>query len=135
MGKSSNIIRWVVFGVLALITVALAIWYYLGINGEGLDIRVNTVLNWSYINIILGVALFVISFIVVLVIGILKGVPAIKAASLGVTAAVFAVMALIAFIGSRGMIDSELNFFYLIFGVSLIVILASAVYNFLIKRL
>ncbi len=134
MGKTSNIIRWVVFGLLALVTVALAVWYYLGINGEGLDLRVNTVLNWSYINLILGVALFVISFIIVLAISVKKGVPTIKAVSLGVTVAFFVILAVVAFFVSKDKIDSALNFFYLIFGVSLIVILASAVYNLLNKR-
>ena len=134
MGKTSNIIRWVVFGLLALVTVALAVWYYLGINGEGLDLRVNTVLNWSYINLILGVALFVISFIIVLAISVKKGVPTIKAISLGVTVALFVILAVVAILVSKGKIDSALNFFYLIFGVSLIVILASAVSNLLNKR-
>ena len=135
MGKSTNIVRWVVFGVLALITLVVAVLYYLGISHpEQVDHWAGFALNWSYILVGLGVLLFVVSFIFVIIISIMKGVQTIKAISLGATAAILVIFAVIALLVSAGKIDSALNFFYLIFGISLVIIIVSAIYSLITKR-
>ena len=143
MSKSSNIVRWVVFGVFALITVALAVWYYLGLSGimvpaeateaEIIDSRVGTVLGWSYINVALGLLLIVISAIIVCAIALVKGVQAFKAISLGLAFGAVAIFGILAFVLSPGWIDGLLNWFYLIFGFSLIVVIASVIIT-LVKK-
>ena len=59
-GKLSNISKWV-FGALALVTVVLAVIFYLDLKNEA---RTNMILNWGYILIILGVVMILISAIV-----------------------------------------------------------------------
>ena len=66
-GKLSNISKWV-FGVLALITVVLAAFFYLDLHNEA---RTSLILNWGYILIILGIVMIVCSAIVAAVV---KGV-------------------------------------------------------------
>ena len=52
-GKLSNIGKWV-FGLLALITVGLGVYFYLGLTDAN---RTNLFLNWGYILIILGIVI------------------------------------------------------------------------------
>ena len=82
MDKSSNIVRWVTFGVLAFITVALAGLFYLGISGVGIpedvrkdpaqysqvmaqmtESRTSMILLWAYI--LAGLGLLVVVFSVI----------------------------------------------------------------------
>ena len=90
--KLSNIGKWV-FGLLALITVALAVYFYLGLDDEA---RTNVLLNWGYILIILGI---VIALISVVFTAAVKGV---KGKKLLIAVIAIAVIAVVAYIMSKG---------------------------------
>ena len=137
-GKLSNIGKWV-FGLLALITVALAVYFYLGLADEA---RTNILLNWGYILIILGI---VIALISVFFTAAIKGVNAKK---LLIAVIAFAVIAVVAYLMSKGAFSQEyvageitysgkthgwvelgLNFFYVTLVVALLSILFSVLYK------
>ncbi|MBQ6771760.1 MAG: hypothetical protein IJP44_12385 [Bacteroidales bacterium] len=133
-----NISKWV-FGLLALITVALGVYFYLDLKS---DARTNMLLNWGYILIILGIVLALIS---ALYTGIVKGVKGKKLLILVIAIAVIAVVAYIMAKGyfdipyttgditypgkTHGLVEFGLDFFYVTFGVSILAILFSVVYK------
>ena len=135
-GKLSNISKWV-FGVLALITVVLAAFFYLDLHNEA---RTSLILNWGYILIILGIVMIVCSAIVAAVV---KGV---NMKTILVVIGAFVVIGLVAFLMSRGsfgveyatgeyvysgrthgLVEWGLNFFYVTLGVSILCILYSVI--------
>ena len=135
-GKLSNIGKWV-FGALTLITVVLAVIFYLDLGNDG---RTNMILNWGYILIILGIVAALVSAIVA---AMVKGVN-VKTILIAVGAIV--VIGLVAFLMSRGsfgveyptgehvysgtthgLVEWGLNFFYVTLGVSIITILYSVI--------
>ena len=132
-GKLSKI----VFGALALITVVLAVIFYLDVHNEG---RTNLILNWGYILIILGI---VIALLSVIISGIVKGINLKK---ILIALAAIVVIGVVAYIMSRGsfgveystgehvysgrthgLVEWGLNFFYVTFGVSILCILYSVI--------
>ena len=136
-GKLSNIGKWV-FGALALITVVLAVFFYLDLGNEA---RTNMILNWGYILIILGIVIAILSAVFS---GIVKGVNFTR--SLLITLVALVVVAVVAFFMSKGSFGIEyptneqvysgsthgwvewgLNFFYLTLGVSIVAILYSVI--------
>ena len=136
--KLSNIGKWV-FGLLALITVALAVYFYLGLNDEA---RTNVLLNWGYILIILGIVLALVSVVFT---ALIKGV---KGKTLLIAVIAFAVIAVVAYLMSssafsqtyqageitysgktHGMVTFGLNFFYVTLAVAIISILFSVIYK------
>ena len=135
-GKLSNIGKWV-FGALTLITVVLAVFFYLDLGNDG---RTNLILNWGYILIVLGIVAALFSAIVAAVV---KGVN-IKKILVAVCAIV--VIAVVAFLMAKGsfgveyatgehvysgkthgLVEWGLNFFYVTFGVSILCILYSVI--------
>ena len=135
-GKLSNIGKWV-FGALALVTVVLAVVFYLDLGNDG---RTNLILNWGYILIVLGIVAALFSAIVAAVV---KGVN-IKKILIAVCAIV--VIAVVAFLMAKGsfgveyatgehvysgkthgLVEWGLNFFYVTLGVSIITILYSVI--------
>ena len=137
-GMLSNIGKWV-FGLLAVITVGLAIYFYLGLTDA---VRTNLFLNWGYILIILGI---VIALISVVFTAAVKGV---NGKTMLIAVIAFAIIAVVAYIMSKGSfghtyeaggvvysgkthgwVDLGLNFFYVTLGVALISILFSVVYK------
>ena len=137
-GKLSNIGKWV-FGLLALITVGLAIYFYLGLSDEA---RTNVLLNWGYILIILGI---VIALISVFFTAAIKGV---NGKTLLVAVIAFAIIGVVAYLMSRGAfatpyeagevaysakthgwVELGLNFFYVTLGVAILSILFSVIYK------
>ena len=135
-GKLSNISKWV-FGALALVTVVLAVIFYLDLHNEA---RTNLILNWGYILIILGVVMIVCSAIVA---AIVKGV---NLKSILIVIGAVVVIGLVAFLMSRGsfgveyatgehvysgrthgLVEWGLNFFYVTLGVSILCILYSVI--------
>ena len=137
-GKLSNIGKWV-FGLLALITVALAVYFYLGLKDEA---RTNVLLNWGYILIILGI---VIALVSVFFTAAVKGV---KGKKLLIAVIAFAIIAVVAYIMSKGSfqipyqagetlysgkthgwVEMGLNFFYVTFVVAILAILFSVLYK------
>ena len=148
-GKLANISKWV-FGILALITVCVAGWFYLKVGTIKPDYkmgnptpRADLYLNWGYILIILGIVLALISVIFT---GIVKGVKGKKLLILVIAAAAIAVVAFIMAKGffnipytteagltysgkTHGMVEFGLNFFYVTLVVSLLAILFSVVYK------
>ena len=137
-GMLSNIGKWV-FGLLAVITVGLAIYFYLGLTDA---VRTNLFLNWGYILIILGI---VIALISVVFTAAVKGV---NGKTLLIAVIAFAIIAVVAYIMSKGSfghtyeagglvysgkthgwVDLGLNFFYVTLGVALLSILFSVVYK------
>ena len=135
-GKLSNISKWV-FGVLALITVVLAAFFYLDLHNEA---RTSLILNWGYSLIILGIVMIVCSAIVAAVV---KGV---NVKTILVVIGAFVVIGLVAFLMSKGSFGVEyatgehvysgrthglvewcLNFFYITLGVSILCILYSVI--------
>ena len=135
-GKLSNIGKWV-FGALALITVILAIMFYLDLHNEG---RTNMILNWGYILIILGIVIAILS---VIISGVVKGINLKK---ILIALAAIVVIGVVAYIMSRGsfgveyatgehvysgnthgLVEWGLNFFYVTLGVSVIAILYSVI--------
>ena len=135
-GKLSNISKWV-FGVLALITVVLAAFFYLDLHNEA---RTSLILNWGYILIILGIVMILCSAIVA---ALVKGV---NMKTILVVIGAFVVIGLVAFLMSKGsfgveyatgehvysgrthgLVEWGLNFFYVTLGVSIITILYSVI--------
>ena len=148
MNSKLNISRWV-FLALAAVTVVIAVLFYLVVGtiepafkaGEPTP-RADLFLNWGYILIILGIVLALISVVFT---AIVKGVNVKK---LLIAVIAFAVIAVVAYIMSRGafdipyqagehlysgkthgMVEFGLNFFYITFVVSLIAILCSVLYK------
>ena len=148
MNSKLNISRWV-FLALAAVTVIIAVLFYLVVGtikpnfvaGEPTP-RADLFLNWGYILIILGIVLALISVVFT---AIVKGVNVKK---LLIAVVAFAVIAVVAYIMSRGafdipyqagehlysgkthgMVEFGLNFFYITFVVSLIAILCSVLYK------
>ena len=133
-----NISKWV-FGLLALITVVLGVYFYLDLKS---DARTNTLLNWGYILIILGIVLALCSAIFT---GIVKGVNLKKLLILVIAAAVIAVVAYIMAKGffdipyttgditysgkTHGWVEFGLDFFYVTLVVSICAILFSVIYK------
>ena len=132
-GKLSKI----VFGALALITVVLAVFFYLDVHNEG---RTNLILNWGYILIILGI---VIALLSVIITGVVKGINLKK---ILVAIGAIVVIGVVAYIMSRGsfgveypagekvysgtthgLVEWGLNFFYVTLGVSILTILSSVI--------
>ena len=137
-GKLSNIGKWV-FGLLALITVALAVYFYLGLNDEA---RTNILLNWGYILIILGIAIALVS---VFFTAAVKGV---RGKTLLFGAIAVAIIAVVAYVMSKGSfaipyeageitypgkthgwVEFGLNFFYVTLVVAILSILFSVLYK------
>ena len=135
-GKLSNISKWI-FGALALITVVLAVIFYLDVHNEG---RTNLILNWGYILIILGI---VIALLSVIITGFVKGINLKK---ILIAIGVIVVIGVVAYIMSRGsfgveypagehvysgkthgLVEWGLNFFYITLGVSILTILYSVI--------
>ena len=135
-GKLSNIGRWV-FAVLAIITVGLAVYFYLDLESEA---RTSVILNWGYILIILGIVLALVSAIFG---GIVKGVNAKK---ILIAIGAIVVIGVVAFIMAKGFFDIPyqagdtlysgkthglvefgLDFFYVTLGVSILTILYSVI--------
>lgn len=135
-----NISKWV-FGLLALITVALGVYFYLDLESDG---RTNMLLNWGYILIILGIALALVSVFFTAAVKGVKG----KTLLFGVIAV--AVIAVVAYVMSKGafstpyplagqpeplserthgMVEFGLNFFYVTFVVAILSILFSVIYK------
>ena len=135
-GKLSNISKWI-FGALALVTVVLAVIFYLNLSNEG---NTNLILNWGYILIILGI---VIALLSVIISGIVKGINLKK---ILIALAAIVVIGVVAYIMSKGsfgveyasgedvysgtthgLVDWGLNFFYVTLGVSILTILYSVI--------
>ena len=140
--KSSNIIKWVVLGILMLATLVLAGLFYASIGKDGFDASTNMMLNWGYIMVFLGLLMVVISFLYTAVV---KGL---NWKTLLIAVVVFAIIGVVAYIMSKGsfaipytanevvysgrthgLVEFALNFFYITFGVSLLVILFSVIYK------
>ena len=133
-----NISKWV-FGLLALVTVVMAVLFYINLHDEG---RTSMLLNWGYILIILGIVLALVSAFFT---GIVKGVKGKKLLFLVIAIAAIAVVAYLMSKGSfaqeyvtgdltysgktHGLVEFGLNFFYLTFGVSILTILFSVLYK------
>ena len=135
-GKLSNIGKWI-FGALTLVTVILAVMFYLDLHNEG---RTNMILNWGYILIILGVVFALLS---VIVSGIVKGINLKK---ILIAIAAIVVIGVVAYIMSKGsfgipyqagehlysgrthgLVEWGLNFFYVTLGVSILCIIYSVI--------
>ena len=133
-----NISKWA-FGLLALITVALAVFFYLGLKDAA---RTSMLLNWGYILIILGIVLALVSAFFS---GLVKGV---KGKKLLILVIAFAIIAVVAYIMSKGAfgipyqageitypgkthgwVELALNFFYVTLVVSILSILFSVLYK------
>ena len=137
-GKLSNIAKWV-FGLLALITVGLAVYFYLDLNSES---RTDALLNWGYILIILGIVFALASACFTAAV---KGV---NGKTLLWLVIAFAVIAVVAYFMSRGAfatpyesgevaysakthgwVELGLNFFYVTFAVGILAMLFSVVFK------
>lgn len=135
-GKLSNIGKWV-FGALTLVTVILAVIFYLDLKNDG---HVNMILNWGYILIILGVVAALISAVVA---ALVKGVNVKK---ILVAVGAIVVIGVVAFLMSKGsfgieyptgehvysgrthgLVEFGLNFFYVTLGVSILCIVYSVI--------
>ena len=148
MNSKLNISRWV-FLALAAVTVIIAVMYYLVVGtiepafkaGEPTP-RADLFLNWGYILIILGIVFALISVVFTAAV---KGV---NGKTLLVALIAFAVIAVVAFLMSRGSFDIPyqageklysgkthgwvemgLNFFYVTLGVAILSILFSVIYK------
>ena len=148
-GKLANISKWV-FGILALITVVIAGWFYTKVGTIEPDYRMGNptpradlYLNWGYILIILGIILAVISAIFT---GIVNGVNGKKLLVLVIAAAAIAVVAFVMAKGffnvpytteagitysgkTHGWVEFGLNFFYITLIVAILSILFSVLYK------
>ena len=113
-GMLSNIGKWV-FGLLAVITVGLAIYFYLGLTDA---VRTNLFLNWGYILIILGI---VIAFAIIAVVAYIM--------SKGSFDHTYEAGGVVYSGKTHGWVDLGLNFFYVTLGVALISILFSVIYK------
>ena len=135
---NSKISKWVL-AVLALITVGLAVYFYLGLSDEA---RTNVLLNWGYILIILGI---VIALISVFFTAAIKGV---NGKTLLIAIIAFAIIGVVAYLMARGAfatpyeagevaysakthgwVELGLNFFYVTLGVAILSILFSVIYK------
>ena len=135
-GKLSNIGKWV-FAVLAVITVGLAVYFYLDL---GNDARTSAILNWGYILIILGIAIALISVIIG---GLVKGINGKK---ILIALGAIIVIGVVAYIMAKscfnleyvagdhtysgkthGLVEFGLDFFYVTLGVSILTILYSVI--------
>ena len=135
-GKLSNIGKWV-FGALALVTIVLAVIFYLDLKNDG---RTNMILNWGYILIILGIVIAILS---VIISGVVKGINLKK---ILIALAAIVIIGVVAYIMSRGsfgveyatgehvysgkthgLVEWGLNFFYVTLGVSILAILYSVI--------
>ncbi len=135
-GKLSNIGKWV-FAVLAIITVGLAVYFYLDLQS---DARTSVILNWGYILILLGIAIALIS---VIISGLVKGINVKK---ILIALGAIIVIGVVAFIMAKGFFDIPyqagdtlysgkthglvefgLDFFYVTLGVSILTILYSVI--------
>ena len=148
MNSKLNISRWV-FLALALVTVVIAVLYYLVVGtiepafkaGEPTP-RADLFLNWGYILIILGI---VVALISVFFTAVVKGV---KGKTLLIAVIAFAIIAVVAYIMSKsyfavpyqtseitysgkthGWVEFGLNFFYVTLGVAILSILFSVIYK------
>ena len=148
MNSKLNISRWV-FLALALVTVIIAVLYYLVVGtikpnylaGEPTP-RADLFLNWGYILIILGI---VIALVSVVFTAAVKGV---NGKTLLIAIIAFAVIAVVAYLMSRsyfdipyqageklysgkthGLVAFGLNFFYVTFVVAILSILFSVIYK------
>ncbi len=148
-GKLANISKWA-FGVLALITVVIAVMYYLVVGNIKPDFdaglptpQADMYLNWGYILIILGIVFAVISAIFT---GIVKGVNAKTLIGLSVGVAIIAIVAYVMAKGyfdipyaasnditysgkTHGWVEFGLNFFYITLVVAILSILFSVIYK------
>ncbi len=134
----SKISKWVL-AVLALITVGLAVYFYLDLKSEG---RTDVLLNWGYILIGLGI---VIALISVFMTAAIKGV---NGKTLLIAVIAFAIIGVVAYLMSRGAfaapyeagevsysakthgwVELGLNFFYVTLGVAILSILFSVIYK------
>ena len=140
--------KWV-FGALALVTVVIAVMFYLVVgdikpafdHGEGTP-RADLFLNWGYILIILGIVLAVVSAIFT---GAVKGM---NVKTLLVIIIAFAIFSVVAYVMAKGAfsqpytsgeftysgkthgwVEFGLNFFYITFAVAILAILFSVVYK------
>ena len=137
-GKLSNIGKWV-FGLLALITVALAVYFYMDLSS---DARTNMLLNWGYILVILGIVFALAS------VCFTAAVNGVNIKKLLIAVVAIAVIAVVAYMMSKsyfdvpyqageitysgkthGWVEFGLNFFYVTFVVSLVTILFSVLYK------
>lgn len=140
--------KWV-FGALALVTVIIAVMYYLVVgdvkpafdHGDPTP-RTDLFLNWGYILIILGIVLALCS---ALITGIIKGVNGKKLLIIIIAAAVIAVVAYIMSKGAfstpyqageiaysgktHGWVELGLNFFYVTLVVAILAIVFSVIYK------
>jgi hypothetical protein len=148
MNSKSNISRWV-FLALALVTVVITVLFYRVVGtikpdfDNGLPTpRADLFLNWGYILIILGI---VIALISVVLTAAIKGV---KGKTLLIAVIAFAVIAVVAYVMSKGSFDvpyqtqdltysgkthgwveTGLNFFYITLVVAVLSIVFSVVYK------
>ena len=148
MNSKLNISRWV-FLALALVTVVIAVLYYLVVGtikpnfDAGMPTpRADLFLNWGYILIILGV---IIALISVVVTAAIKGV---NGKTLLIAIIAFAIIGVVAYIMSKGAfsvpyqageklysgkthgwVELGLNFFYVTLAVAIISILFSVIYK------
>jgi len=158
MNKSSNIVRWVVFGLLALISVACMIlffgkgipetgpwkaWFDGGRMGDAPQTTfTDLLLNWSYIKVALGIVIAVIAFIVM---GVIKGI------NWKTIIIVFGAIAIIGAVSyflakpyfgieykadaatysgvTHGWVEMGMNFFLITFGIAIVAILFSVIYK------
>ncbi len=158
MNKSSNTVRWVVFGLLALISVVCMILFFMNgiaetgpwkawfdggrIGGSPETPFTDLLLNWSYIKVGLGILIAIIAFIVM---GVIKGIN---------WKTIIIVIAAIAVIGgisyflakpyfaieykadaatysgmTHGWVEMGMNFFLITFGIAIVAILFSVIYK------
>ena len=148
MNSKLNISKWV-FLALALVTVAIAVMFYLVVGTIKPEFelgnptpRADLFLNWGYILIILGI---VIALISVIFTAAVKGV---NGKTLLIAVIAFAIIAVVAYLMSKasfgvpypageitysgkthGMVELGLNFLYITLGVALLSILFSVIYK------
>ena len=148
MNSKLNISRWV-FLALALVTVVIAVLYYLVVGtikpnfDAGMPTpRADLFLKWGYILIILGV---IIALISVVITAAIKGV---NGKTLLIAVIAFAIIGVVAYIMSKGAfsvpyqageklysgkthgwVELGLNFFYVTLAVAIISILFSVIYK------
>ena len=163
MNKSINITRWVVFGLLIAISLALvALFFWKGIpqidkfiqwrkagaiGQEPPTTFTDYLLNWSYIKVALGVVVVIFAFVFS---GIVKGL---NWKTLLIALGAIAVIGIVAYVMSKGafsqaieldkehvikptehgLIEMGLNFFYITFGVAVASIVFSVIYK-MVKR-
>ena len=148
MNSKLNISKWV-FLALALVTVVIAVLYYLVVGTIKPEFelgnptpRADLFLNWGYILIILGI---VIALISVFFTAAVKGV---NGKTLLIAVIAFAIIAVVAYLMSKsyfsipyqageklysgnthGWVEMGLNFFYVTLGVAILSILFSVIYK------